>query len=74
MPAESEIATLIIKYLHGELSIEEKAELVDWLKQSPEHPKFLETFLTKEGIQERLKILEEMDEAAIWNKLMTLIK
>jgi hypothetical protein len=74
MPSETDIAVLIVKYLREELTGEEKQALVSWLQQSRDHQEFLQTFLTKERLLEKLKVFSEMDERRIWEKLMNLIK
>jgi hypothetical protein len=60
-----EIAALLLKYLHDELTAEEQAKLETWASASPLNRHFLDMLSTEKII----KVNPGYDEAETWQKI-----
>src|SRR5690606_33792497 len=63
------IATLISKYLRGELTEEESNALQQWVQEKEENSQLLESFLDREKIQEDVTYVSNIDVDAAWRQV-----
>jgi len=66
----SDIVTLIIKHLNGELDASGREQLDEWLGRSDRHRKLMDSFEDVESLRSQIKQYHEIDQPAVWNRLL----
>lgn len=65
-----EQAELIVKYLKGELTDQQKAELDDWIAQSDRNKALFEKLTNEDTVQHELELLSSIDKEAAWEHIV----
>lgn len=59
----------MLRYLRGELDVEEQSEFLDWLNDHPEQAKFLANLVNDEGTETELAFMATTGREQAWNDL-----
>ncbi|WP_338876031.1 FecR domain-containing protein [Spirosoma sp. SC4-14] len=65
-----EQAELIVGYLKGELTDQQKAELNDWIAQSDRNKALFEKLTSEDAVQRELELLASFDKEAAWERIV----
>ncbi|WP_181163805.1 FecR domain-containing protein [Pontibacter mangrovi] len=62
-------ASLLLRYLRGELSPEEEAELEGWMQEKEEHQRFVDKLRDEQRLEEELQFFSSIDTDKAWQRI-----